>query len=52
MTQKMLFFFTNISAEILPHILGYSICIEQLILVHFCQMLLQKLLYFGNENVG
>jgi hypothetical protein len=28
MTQKMLFCFTNISADILLHILGYSICTE------------------------
>jgi len=40
MDQKMLFCFTNISAEILLHILGYSFCAKGHILVHFCQMLL------------
>jgi hypothetical protein len=36
----MLFCFTNISAEILLHILGYSFCSKQHILAHFCRMLL------------
>jgi hypothetical protein len=40
MSQKMLFFFTNISATILVHVLGYSFCTEHHILAHFCQMLL------------
>jgi hypothetical protein len=57
----MLFCFANIPTEILLNILGYSFCTEHHILVHFCQMLLpskhcklyaQKLLSFGNENVG
>jgi hypothetical protein len=33
--QNMLFSFTNISAEILLHTLGYSFCTESHILVHF-----------------
>jgi hypothetical protein len=40
MAQKMLFCFTNISAEILINFLGYSFCTESHILAHFCQMLL------------
>jgi hypothetical protein len=36
----MLFCFTNISSEVLLHVLGYSFCFERHILVHFCQMLL------------
>jgi hypothetical protein len=40
MVQNMLFCFTNISAEILLLVLGYSICTKCHILVHFCQMLL------------
>jgi len=40
MAQKVLFGFTNISVEILLHILGYNFCNEDHILVHFCQTLL------------
>jgi hypothetical protein len=40
MAQKMLFCFTNISAEILLHILGYNFCSQHHILARFCQMLL------------
>jgi hypothetical protein len=40
MALPMLFCFTNISAEVLLRILGYSFCTERHILVHFCQMLL------------
>jgi hypothetical protein len=36
----MLFYFTNISAEILLHTLGYSFCTEDHILAQHCQMLL------------
>jgi len=32
--------FTNISSEILLHILGYGFCTESHILENFCQMLL------------
>jgi hypothetical protein len=39
MAQKMPFCFTNISAKILQHILGYSICTERHILVPFCLIL-------------
>jgi hypothetical protein len=38
---KMLFCFTNISAEILLHVLGYSFYTQHHILAHICQMLLQ-----------
>jgi hypothetical protein len=38
--QKMDFCFTNISAEILLHILRNILCPEHHILAHFCQMLL------------
>jgi hypothetical protein len=41
MVQKMLFCSTNISAEILPHILGHRFLALCRIMVHFCQMLLQ-----------
>jgi hypothetical protein len=37
---KQLVFNTNISAEILPHILRYRFCAECHIFVHFCHMLL------------
>jgi hypothetical protein len=40
MAQKMSLSFTNISAIILLHILGYGFCIERHILAHFGQMLL------------
>jgi hypothetical protein len=36
----MILRFTNISAEILQHIFGYSFCAEHHILAHFYQMLL------------
>ncbi len=57
----MLFCFTNISAKILLHILGYNFCAEYHILGDFCQPLLQfkawkffeqKLLYTGAKSVG
>jgi hypothetical protein len=38
--QKMLFCCTNISAETLLPILGYSFGIERHIFTHFCQLLL------------
>jgi hypothetical protein len=41
MAQKMLFSFSNISAEILLHYLGFSFCTERHILAHFFQMSLQ-----------
>jgi hypothetical protein len=40
MVQKMPFCFSNISAEILLHVLGYSFCMESKKLAHFWQMLL------------
>jgi hypothetical protein len=40
MGQKMQFCFTNISAEILLHVLGYSFRSECHILAHFDQKLL------------
>ncbi len=40
MSVNILFCFSNISAEILWHILGYSFCSECHILTHFCQLLL------------
>ncbi len=61
MAQKMPFCFTNISAKILQHILGYSICTEHHILVPFCLILFrlkrqklsaQKLLSFGIKKVS
>ncbi len=39
MLQKMMFCFTNITAVILHHILGYSFCTERRVLEHLCQML-------------
>jgi len=57
----MLLCFTNISAEILLHTLGYYFFTAHLILVHFCQMLLtlkaSKIIcakathWFGAKNV-
>ncbi len=41
MAQKMLFCFTNISAEILLHILSFSFCTERHPLAQFCQMWLR-----------
>ncbi len=38
--QKMLFWFTNISAKKLQLILGYNFCTEHHNLMNFCQMLL------------
>jgi hypothetical protein len=38
MVQQILFCFTNISAEILLHILGYRFCAEDHILAHFYYM--------------
>jgi hypothetical protein len=38
--NKMLLYFTNISAENLLHIFGYNFCTEYHILVQFCDMLL------------
>jgi len=38
--QKMVLCFTNLSAEILLHILINILCPEHHILAHFCQMLL------------
>jgi hypothetical protein len=61
MAQKLLFWSTAISADILVRIVGYSFCTEHDILGTFCQMLLplkrqrlsaQKLLCFGIKNVG
>jgi hypothetical protein len=40
MAQMMLFCFTNISVEILPHVLGYSFCTGCHILANFPQKLL------------
>jgi hypothetical protein len=40
MAQNMLFCFTNISAEILLHVLLYSFCTELHVWAHFDQMLL------------
>jgi hypothetical protein len=40
MVQKMLFCFTNMSAEIIWHVLGYSFFTQYQILVIFCQFLL------------
>jgi hypothetical protein len=40
MSVNILFCFSNISAEILWHILGYRFCYESHILAHFCQLLL------------
>jgi hypothetical protein len=40
MAQKMLFCFTNISDEILLHVLGYTFSVECHILAQFCQLLL------------
>jgi hypothetical protein len=40
MAQKMLFCFTNISAEILLRVLDNSFCSEHHILAHFNQVLL------------
>jgi hypothetical protein len=39
MAQKMLFCFSNISAQILLHILSYSVCTERHIFSHFFQTL-------------
>jgi hypothetical protein len=62
MPQKMLICFTDISAEILLHILGYSFCTECHILAHFfaecsCHEKHRKLsaeilICFGAKNVG
>jgi hypothetical protein len=41
MVHKMLFCFSNISAEILLYHIGYSLCNNCFILAYFCQMLLQ-----------
>jgi hypothetical protein len=38
--QKMLLCFTNISAEILLHILDYNFYIERHILAQLCQLML------------
>jgi hypothetical protein len=38
MAQKTLFGFTNLSAEIFLHVLGYTFCEECHILAHFHQM--------------
>ncbi len=59
----MLFCFSNISAEILLHILGhYNLCTECHILARFCQMFLaaiesikiicKRVFCFGAKNVG
>jgi hypothetical protein len=61
MSQKMLFCFTNISAEILLHILDYNFYIEHHILAHLCQMMLplkaskiisEKAHLLWRQNVG
>jgi hypothetical protein len=36
----MVFYFTNIVAEVLFHILGYSFCPQHHLLAPFCRMLL------------
>ncbi len=55
----MLFFFTNISDEILLYVLGYSFCTKHHILACVCQMLLplkaSKIIFaktalFGDKN--
>jgi hypothetical protein len=57
MAQKMVFCFMGISAEILLHILSYSVCAEHHILVCFFQMVLPSkastisvLLCFGKKG--
>jgi hypothetical protein len=61
MAQNRLFFFTNISAENLMHILDNGFCTERNLLAHFCTILFllkaskifaQKLLFFAAKNVG
>jgi hypothetical protein len=57
----MLFCFTNISAEIVLHILDYNVCTKHHILAQFCQccyhkkhqkLSAQKLLCFSTKNVS
>jgi len=57
----MLFCYTNISAEILLHVLGYDFHTKQHILAHFYQIqlplkaskiLAPKILFFGTKNVN
>ncbi len=57
----MMFFFTNISAENLMHVVDNGFCAERNILAHFCIILFllkpseifaQKLLFFAAKNVG
>ncbi len=62
MAQRMLFWSTTISADILVRIVGYSFCTEHDILGTFCSnavpiknikiLLTQKLLYVGTKYVG